>query len=334
MKLTKQELHPELVAEIEAPGPEGPQGIQGPQGETGPTGPSGTTNLPTYSRLMTDYPDTYPFGVSTVFVGPGVEFGGWMNYGTVTTYKSYAGGGILQTYVPYSPSLGGEKILERRWNYQATDWTPFQEFGGSGGGASKVKFFNLEMYDSGNALMQALRIDPTGYKDVEVRFIQCSRHSQAADGTTYAVTMQLGTQGQATQHVKRAVNATAWQTGDSNGANVILLQVKARPTGWGSIKWSGVVHVDTQSTRYDARSQFYNTGAYRYDPAPDGLMVETLVEWHIGRTVSSEITVRNPANNADSREIVKPLNEIYFAFGTGTGLGRGTIEAWGTPITE
>jgi hypothetical protein len=333
------------------PGPEGPKGIQGPigltgeqgpKGDIGPEGPigltgpqgvkgdTGTVNLPTYSRLMTDKPDLYPYGISTLFVGPGEEFGGWQAYGTVTTYKSYVGGGTLQMYVPYGPSLGGEKILERRWNYQATDWTPFQEFGGSGGGG-KEKFFNLEMYDSGHALMQTLRIDPTGYKDVEVRFIQCSRHSQAADGTAYAVTMQLGTQGQATQHVKRALNSVTWGTGDSNGANVILLNVKARPSGWGSIKWSGVVKIDTQSTRYDSKSQFYNTGVYRYDPAPDGLMIETLTEWCIGRTVSSEITVRN-ATNTDSRDIVKPLTEIYFTFGAGTGLGRGTIEAWGTPI--
>jgi hypothetical protein len=69
-----------------------------------------------YTKLIDDTPSTYPMGHSITFVR--IE-DGWDSYGTVSTMRGYSSGGATwQTYVPYSPNLGGTKLKYRIAEYK------------------------------------------------------------------------------------------------------------------------------------------------------------------------------------------------------------------------
>lgn len=210
-------------------------------------------------------------------------------------------------------------------------WGDWMAQGGSGGsGSGKEKFFDLKIFKD-VSIMNQLRIDTTGYKDVVIKFNQVSRRSQASDRTQYVVSCMLGTTGGTNQHVRRAVNSTAWSASENSGSQINLFTVKAPPTGYDSMKWSGEVEIDTLSFRYSMYSLFYNTGIYQSGYTPDGLQIENVTETYGGRNVTSE-TSFNDGDPNDRLDKVIPLNFVTFSFGTGSGIGRGHIEAWGTKI--
>ena len=79
---------------------------------------SGVMHLPYYSKKVTDLPQSYPLGVSSVYVRneAGDE---WFSYGTVLTVKACSsGGGTLQIYVPYDPDYGGTSLKFRTSPYR------------------------------------------------------------------------------------------------------------------------------------------------------------------------------------------------------------------------
>lgn len=391
-KITKRDLDPALVEEIETPpegipGPKGEKGEPGPKGNTGAKGEKGDPGTTTWSGI-TDRPDEFPptahsinkvtgledaleLKINKSLIGkpngiPQLQDDGLIHSNQIldniegrpleesldimsehmqpTAVGAHTIANIedLQdTLDEKAPLIHVEQSIneEETHGMRVNENGKFEFFNGmewvevSGGSGGKEKFFNLEMYDSENAGMQQLRLDTTGYKDIEIRFTQCSRHSQASDRTAYNVTIQLGTTGGNSQHMFRNLNTTTWSTGDNSGSNVIVFPVKAPQSGWGSVKWSGIVNIDSIDLRYHTESRFFSTGVYRTTPLPDGLIVENITEKVIGRTVTSEKTAKKPNVN-DYRDVVIPLTEVLFSFGTGTGLGRGTIEAWGTPIVD
>jgi hypothetical protein len=89
-------------------------------------------HLGSYMRNVADTPDSYPLGVTSVFVGPSEQHGSWGFYGTVVTYKTYdAGGGTFQTYTPYgegTTSLGDGEYRVRFWIYGENMWSEWKAF--------------------------------------------------------------------------------------------------------------------------------------------------------------------------------------------------------------
>ena len=71
-------------------------------------------------------PTSYNLGIQCSFVDPGT----WPSYGSVMTMSTYSGGGgALQMYVPYSPSLGGTGMQVRFGNYDVSggnSWTSWK----------------------------------------------------------------------------------------------------------------------------------------------------------------------------------------------------------------
>jgi hypothetical protein len=94
------------------------------------TGASSSTALlagrGSYINSLSDPTNSYETGMQLAFVSSG---GGWPDFGTVITAKSYpGGGGSLQLYVPYSDTYGGTGLRYRTGQYTGTDPAPWGAF--------------------------------------------------------------------------------------------------------------------------------------------------------------------------------------------------------------
>jgi hypothetical protein len=80
-----------------------------------------------FSTLASALPLAYPLGSTCVFV-QGSD--GWPSFGTVTTTRTYSGGGgTLQMYTPYSPTNGGGSMKVRFGNFDVSSgnsWTAWK----------------------------------------------------------------------------------------------------------------------------------------------------------------------------------------------------------------
>jgi hypothetical protein len=100
------------------------------------------SSLANYVWTAASLPTTYSLGITNSFVGPSVGQGSWQNYGSVMNMRTYSGGGgSLQLYVPYSPSLGGNGLQVRFGNYDVssgnswTSWKTLWDSGNDGAGS-------------------------------------------------------------------------------------------------------------------------------------------------------------------------------------------------------
>lgn len=89
--------------------------------------------LGNYVHTSADLSNSFGTGLGLSFVGPG---SGFPSYGSLITAQSYpGGGGTLQLYVPYGPSLGGTSLQYRMAEYNGTDpapWGPLRTLWDSG----------------------------------------------------------------------------------------------------------------------------------------------------------------------------------------------------------
>ena len=83
--------------------------------------------LANYTWSASTTPASFNMGVQASFVS---STQGFQNYGSVMTMKTYSGGGgTLQLFVPYSPSLGGDGLQARFGNYNVNSgdsWTSWK----------------------------------------------------------------------------------------------------------------------------------------------------------------------------------------------------------------
>jgi hypothetical protein len=114
-------------------------------GSTGtwPVSISGTAATATTLSALANYaytaahtPGAFPAGVQSFFV-QGSD--GFPNYGSVLNIKTYAdGGGSMQLYAPYSPTIGGTNLRFRCGNYDVNSgnsWTAWKSLLSEDGGS-------------------------------------------------------------------------------------------------------------------------------------------------------------------------------------------------------
>ncbi|WP_316815843.1 hypothetical protein [Pedobacter nyackensis] len=100
--------------------------------------------IPQYTWTHDMLPNNYSLGIQSSFVQPGAP-GGWQNYGSVMTMRTYgAGGGTLQLYTPYGTINGGDNLQVRFGNYSVnsgnswTGWKTLMNQGDNAASATKL----------------------------------------------------------------------------------------------------------------------------------------------------------------------------------------------------